>query len=321
MPTVKTIHFFSDGPATQYRQKLNFYLLSTRIYEYGFERVTWIFFEAGHGKGAADGIGGFLKRQGDTVVATGRDISDASSFVSVLDGSSKTKLFLISENDISLVADSIPKNIQTLPGTMQVHQVFSENYGRLKYRKLSCFCNRGFCECYEPGIYQSLVESDAESDISTIGPLADITNIISPSRLQVYSTIYSPISTDSTDNLPLSTFIDNQIPDTAPSTSQHNLNPTDELHPSKISDGVHVLVKVLDEKKAIYTYLGTAMSNVDEEGDVKVMFYRSLDDSGQKFKIIKSDISYVKYEDISQIVSNPKVTAKGNASFMSFQIQ
>lgn len=35
-PNVYQIHFFSDGSTTQYRQKKNFYLLST-ILGYGFE--------------------------------------------------------------------------------------------------------------------------------------------------------------------------------------------------------------------------------------------------------------------------------------------
>lgn len=61
-PEVKKLHFFSDGPATQYRQKGNFYLLSTEPYKLGFENINWNYFEAGHGKGAPDGVGGALKR-------------------------------------------------------------------------------------------------------------------------------------------------------------------------------------------------------------------------------------------------------------------
>lgn len=36
IPNVTTLHFFSDGPTTQYRQKKNFYLFSKNIYEYGW---------------------------------------------------------------------------------------------------------------------------------------------------------------------------------------------------------------------------------------------------------------------------------------------
>lgn len=51
---------------TQYRQKGNFYLLSTEPYKFEFENVNWNYFEAGHGKGAPDGVGGALKRIADS---------------------------------------------------------------------------------------------------------------------------------------------------------------------------------------------------------------------------------------------------------------
>ena len=49
---ITDIHFFSDGPTTQYRNKLNFYLLSVMLKKMGFGNGTWNFFESGHGKGA-----------------------------------------------------------------------------------------------------------------------------------------------------------------------------------------------------------------------------------------------------------------------------
>jgi len=55
-PEVETLFFFSDGPTTQYRQKLNFYLFSTEIFELGFLKAYWNFHAAGHGKGIPDGI-------------------------------------------------------------------------------------------------------------------------------------------------------------------------------------------------------------------------------------------------------------------------
>ncbi|CAG5042659.1 unnamed protein product [Parnassius apollo] len=80
-PVVTTVHFFSDGPATQYKQKINFYLMANRFFEnYEFRKISWNFFESGHGKGAADGVGGTLKRQADAIVARGADIADAYEF-------------------------------------------------------------------------------------------------------------------------------------------------------------------------------------------------------------------------------------------------
>ncbi|KAL4714627.1 hypothetical protein ACJJTC_019690 [Scirpophaga incertulas] len=83
-PDVTTVHFCSDGPFSQYRQKQNFYLSSTLTFNYGFKAMTWSFFEAGHGKGPADGIGGYLKRSADDMVARGPDISNADNFYECL---------------------------------------------------------------------------------------------------------------------------------------------------------------------------------------------------------------------------------------------
>ena len=62
-PSIDKVHFFSDGPTTQYRQKKNFYLFAQRLGR--FTTATWNFFESSHGKGAPDGIGGVLKRTAD----------------------------------------------------------------------------------------------------------------------------------------------------------------------------------------------------------------------------------------------------------------
>ena len=43
----------------------------------GYNTVTRKFMEAGHGKGAQDGVGGMLKWNADSLVAQGKDISNA----------------------------------------------------------------------------------------------------------------------------------------------------------------------------------------------------------------------------------------------------
>ena len=55
MKTVKKINFWSDGCASQFRSQYAFYMLTK------FNRdinIQWNFFEANHGNGAVDGIGG-----------------------------------------------------------------------------------------------------------------------------------------------------------------------------------------------------------------------------------------------------------------------
>lgn len=79
-PQIKKVVILTDSPSSQYRNRLtmelmtNFCLSRSLLFE-------WNFFEAGHGKGAPDGVGGTLKRVADAYVATGKNILNASDFI------------------------------------------------------------------------------------------------------------------------------------------------------------------------------------------------------------------------------------------------
>lgn len=95
-PHINTIHFFSDGPTSQYKQRLNFASLSSEPFRYGFKAISWHFFEASHGKGAPDGVGGSLKRTADRLVRLGRDIPDAETLYRELEAANTSvKLFYV----------------------------------------------------------------------------------------------------------------------------------------------------------------------------------------------------------------------------------
>ncbi len=72
-PQLMSIHVFSDGRSTQYKNKTNFFLTSyyRDIIGCEIESLTWNYFESGHGIGAADAIGGTLKRLADDNVNKG----------------------------------------------------------------------------------------------------------------------------------------------------------------------------------------------------------------------------------------------------------
>ncbi|CAG9577518.1 unnamed protein product [Danaus chrysippus] len=71
-PHITGIHFVSDGPVTQYRNKTMFHILASRLHVEvpNVEKFSWNFSESGHGKSAADGIGATCKRSADAVVGT-----------------------------------------------------------------------------------------------------------------------------------------------------------------------------------------------------------------------------------------------------------
>ena len=156
LTTVSVIHFYSDGPSSQYRQKNNFYLHSVFTKKLNLQYSTWSYFESGHGKGVADGIGGSVKRILDRQVCYGRDITSASDVYDILKEFCKaTKVFYISDSEINAISSMLPQNLLTLKGTMQLHQVITNDMHTVNFRDVSCFCGplRGLCTCYSPKIH------------------------------------------------------------------------------------------------------------------------------------------------------------------------
>lgn len=62
LPFVNKLFFFSDGAASQYKNRKNFFNICQFKKEFGLD-VEWHFFATSHGKGPCDGIGGQFKRQ------------------------------------------------------------------------------------------------------------------------------------------------------------------------------------------------------------------------------------------------------------------
>ncbi|XP_028254033.1 uncharacterized protein LOC114441699 isoform X2 [Parambassis ranga] len=151
-PEVSTIHFYSDGPCTQYKQRGNFFLFCTELFRRGFAAGTWNFFEASHGKGAPDGVGGALKRRADSLVSKGTDIPDAAELFSALQKTDTTiKLFFVKEEAVEKAVSMMPNNVPPIPSTMRMHQAVTLTHGKLMYRDVSCLCSETQnlkCECF-----------------------------------------------------------------------------------------------------------------------------------------------------------------------------
>lgn len=62
---------------------------------------SWSFFEAAHGKGAADGVGGAIKRNLDTLTAQGLDIPDAKTAFDALSSSIQKSRFFTYQLKVS----------------------------------------------------------------------------------------------------------------------------------------------------------------------------------------------------------------------------
>ncbi|KAI4829768.1 hypothetical protein KUCAC02_001438 [Chaenocephalus aceratus] len=136
-PNARNIHFISDGPTSQYRNRTNFYLASTVPFMQGFEKVTWNFTEASHGKGAPDGVGGALKNLADRIVSYGTSIPDANTLFEQLKLNSSVRLFKITEEDINKSAELVPPALKAVLGTMRIHQVSQFKTTQLEVNSLS----------------------------------------------------------------------------------------------------------------------------------------------------------------------------------------
>ena len=141
---IDTIHFFSDGPCTQYKQKGNFYLLSKEMSEKGIT-AWWNFHESGHGKGVPDGFGGSLKRTANDLVLHGKDITNAASFVKCIhDNDSSVSMYEVSPDVVSQKKNLLNStNLKTVPGTLKIHQVKTSKEDEIMYRDISCVFDDG----------------------------------------------------------------------------------------------------------------------------------------------------------------------------------
>lgn len=133
-PTATTLHVISDGPTTQYRSKKNLFFLSKAPFQMGCQRITWNFLEAGHGKGPADGICAAVKRQVGSLVANGVDLPNGMALYEQLSKQPSTvKLMYVTEKEIEEMDSLLPDSLQTIRGTMQIHQVNAFHHTHISF--------------------------------------------------------------------------------------------------------------------------------------------------------------------------------------------
>ena len=142
---LKKVHYYSDSPFSQYRNKYIFDFIERHEEVFGME-ASWDYFESGHGKGPCDGIGGTIKRLADQAVKHGRQIQDADDFAEW--GSTSTsvrfKVRLVSRELFELHKKrylELDKELQTVAGTKKIHAVRpGRERGTIYHRDLSCKC-------------------------------------------------------------------------------------------------------------------------------------------------------------------------------------
>ncbi|CAH0398775.1 unnamed protein product [Chilo suppressalis] len=146
-PFTTTLHFLSDSPSSQYRNKFIFYMISQLHIDFPqLITVIWNYSEKGHGKGAPDGVEAVLKRTADAAVKFGEDVANLTDFVKILESRVKNIIIIpVTEQNIIEKEKKIPKNATPFRGTLSVHQVlWKKDQDYITFRNLSCFsCEPG----------------------------------------------------------------------------------------------------------------------------------------------------------------------------------
>ena len=88
----ESLHLISDGPVTEYLNKANCFLMSSVPFTWGFQCLTWIYSEQGHGKGDPDGVGACVRRMADQAVQMGADLQTAEALFDFLSSKEEMKI-------------------------------------------------------------------------------------------------------------------------------------------------------------------------------------------------------------------------------------
>lgn len=143
---VKNIHYWTDSPSSQYRNRFVFETIAKHESIYGMKAI-WNYFEAGYGKGPCDGLGGTTKRLADEAVRQGKvEIQDAKDFYEWASKSNMKEVdFVFVGKDICEKKKTEINNnepIKPVKDTMKLHAVVGISENAILIRVTSCLHGR-----------------------------------------------------------------------------------------------------------------------------------------------------------------------------------
>ena len=140
LPNIKEVDCFSDGAASQFKQRFHFRNLIEIASEHNIQ-LSWNFFATSHGKGVVDGIGGTVKRLVWSAILAGEACRTADDFIQI--AKKKTnKIFLVEITEDAIqksqnTLENIFKNTKTVPETQKMQLVQVININTLEFRNFS----------------------------------------------------------------------------------------------------------------------------------------------------------------------------------------
>ena len=105
-PNLQAIHYLSDSPTSQYRNKTMFQFVSMHEEEFAI-KAWWSYLESGHGTGLCDGLGASVKRSADNAVKQGKaSIQSAADVLkwadSAMESGSKVRYMRYTQDDYDI---------------------------------------------------------------------------------------------------------------------------------------------------------------------------------------------------------------------------
>ena len=130
LPDLEEIVFFSDGAASQFKQRYLFQNMTKMMAEHDL-KLSWNFLATSHGKGVVDAVGDIVKRIVWQEIMTKKQCRSATDFVRIAKTKTKTKtkkiiLDEISQTDIDaakLELQQIFARTKSVKNTQKLHNV------------------------------------------------------------------------------------------------------------------------------------------------------------------------------------------------------
>ena len=139
LPQLARIHFISDSPASQYRNKTMVQVVHRFQQCFGLT-ASWTWLESGHGKGPCDGVGGAVKRKARNLAKGGAVIRGADEFYQVFNAAGgKVELIHVDPKEVSLgVRKVYAWKAPLVKGLSKMHALACAESGTF-VRETSCF--------------------------------------------------------------------------------------------------------------------------------------------------------------------------------------
>ena len=131
----KEFFLVSDSPTSQYRNAKHAFLTKKWAEKYKI-RIEWIYTEAGHGKSAADQIGGNIKNLVQDKInmdptITIKSVQDIKAHIET-----SIEINIHTKIQIKNVRDNMPKKLSSLVGALKLHILVFESDGKIKKKIL-----------------------------------------------------------------------------------------------------------------------------------------------------------------------------------------